>query len=86
MGKSHELLARILEGRSDANIRFTELRALLRKLGFAERISGSHHIYRKEGILEKLNVQEDGSKAKPYQVKQIRAAILKYNLTLDEAP
>ena len=45
--KNNRLLRRILDGRSDANIRFDELRRLMYWLGFSERIRGSHHIYRK---------------------------------------
>ena len=30
--------------------------------------------------MELLNLQRDGSKAKPYQVKQARAVIVKYRL------
>jgi hypothetical protein len=44
------------------------------------RIGGSHHIFRKAGIEEKLNLQRDGNKAKPYQVKQVRNILLKYGL------
>jgi hypothetical protein len=44
------------------------------------RVSGSHHIFRKAGIEEKINLQKDGNKAKPYQVKQVRHIILKYKL------
>jgi len=44
------------------------------------RTKGSHHIFRKEGINEKVNLQEAGSKAKPYQVKQVRYLIVKYKL------
>ncbi len=44
------------------------------------RISGSHHIFRLAGIKEKINLQKDGAKAKPYQVKQIRQIILKYKI------
>jgi hypothetical protein len=55
-------------------------RALLQRLGFAERIRGSHHIFCKEGAEEILNLQPKGSKAKPYQVKQVRHVILKYKL------
>jgi hypothetical protein len=65
---------------SDANISFDELRRLLRRLGFEERIRGSHHIFRKLGIEEKLNLQRDDGKAKVYQVRQVRAVILKYRL------
>ena len=35
-------------------------------------------MFRKSGIEEKINLQKDGNKAKPYQVKQVRAVILKY--------
>lgn len=73
-------LGQVLDGRSDANIRFEDLRSLLRALGFIERTRGSHHIFRKAGIEEQINLQRDGAKAKPYQVKQVRAAILRYNL------
>jgi hypothetical protein len=53
---------------------------LLRRLGFEERIRGSHHIFTKEGVEEILNLQPKGSQAKAYQVKQVRAVILKYQL------
>ena len=80
MGKFDRLLLQILSGSSDANIRFSDLCQLLLKLGFDERISGSHHIFRKYGIEEKINLQKDGSKAKPYQVHQVRNVIVKYHL------
>ena len=73
-----ELRQRILSGRSEANIRFDELRAFLLRLGFVERVRGSHHIFRKEGIRERLNLQRDGSHAKPYQVRQVRQIILRH--------
>ncbi len=69
-----------MRGTSDANISFNELLQLMRFLGFDERISGSHHIFRKYGIEEKINLQKDGNKAKPYQVRQIRNIILKYQI------
>ncbi len=50
------------------------------RLGFGERVRGSHHIFWKAGVEEILNLQPKGSKAKPYQVKQIRHVILKYRL------
>jgi hypothetical protein len=71
---------RILHGTSDANIPFSGLRHLLRRLGFEERIRGSHHIFTKEGVEEILNLQPRGSNAKPYQVKQVRNIILRYKL------
>jgi hypothetical protein len=81
MGKYDKLIDKILRGTSDANIPFDELRGLLLRLGFDERIRGSHHVYRKEGIEEKLNLQQDDGKAKPYQVRQVRFIIIKYHLT-----
>jgi predicted RNA binding protein YcfA (HicA-like mRNA interferase family) len=75
-----KLLQRLLGGRSDANIRFSELRSLLLSLGFEERIQGSHHIYVREGVEEMINLQREGSKAKPYQVRQIRRMFVRYGL------
>jgi len=57
---------------------------LLQALGFEERIRGSHHTYRKKGIEEKINIQKDGSKAKPYQVRQIRSILLRYKIVGEE--
>jgi len=37
-------------------------------------------MYRKEGVEEKINIQRSGSKAKPYQVKQVREILIKYRL------
>lgn len=80
MGKHEKILLAVLRGASDANIPFSELRELLLHFGFEERTRGSHHVFRKEGVEERINLQRDGSKAKPYQVRQVRAVILKYHL------
>jgi predicted RNA binding protein YcfA (HicA-like mRNA interferase family) len=80
MGKQQKLLLQILSGTSDANISFDGLCSLLKYLGFDERIRGSHHIFTKDNVEEILNLQPKGSKAKPYQVKQVRNVILKYKL------
>jgi hypothetical protein len=63
VGKYEELRLRILEGRSDANIDFADLWQFLHWLGFEERVRGSHHIFRKSGIRELINLQQEGSKA-----------------------
>jgi len=73
-----------LLGGSDANVEFDELGQLLRRLGFEERTRGSHHIFRKSGIEERINLQRDGRKAKPYQVRQVRGVIVKHRLGLEE--
>jgi hypothetical protein len=59
---------------------FEGLCGLLRSLNFSERIRSSHHIFSKEGVEEIINLQPIGSKAKAYQVKQVRGIILKYRL------
>ena len=78
--KVRRTLARILRGSSDANIAFDDLRNLLKSLGFAERIRGSHHIFSREDVAEILNLQPKGSSAKVYQVRQVRGLILSYGL------
>jgi predicted RNA binding protein YcfA (HicA-like mRNA interferase family) len=80
MGKYEKLLEQILIGSSDSNVDFDELCQLLIKLGFEKRVRGSHHIFRKQGVEERINLQRDGSKAKAYQVRQVRSVILRYNL------
>jgi HicA toxin of bacterial toxin-antitoxin, len=80
MTQKGKLLEQILSGRSDANVDFNDLLGLLRSLGFEERVRGSHHIFTGKGIEEILNVQPKGSKAKVYQVRQVRRVILKYRL------
>ena len=80
MSKYEKLLFKVLRGTSDANISFNELCGLVKRFGFEERTRGSHHVFRKEGVEEKINLQRDDDKAKPYQVRQVRALILKYKL------
>jgi hypothetical protein len=45
MGRAQKTLERLLRGQSDANVDFADLTALLRALGFEERIRGSHHVF-----------------------------------------
>jgi hypothetical protein len=80
VAKADRTLSRVLQGSSDANIRFADLCSLLRRLGFQARIRGDHHIFTREMVEEILNLQPRGSQAKAYQVKQVRNVILKYRL------
>jgi hypothetical protein len=84
MGKHEKLLQRILSGRQDASILFSEAVSLMQTLGFSMRIRSSHHIFFREGIEEIINLQPDGSKAKAYQVKQMRDIIVKYRLGVED--
>ncbi len=54
-------LRRVLSGTGDAAIRFDDLCYLLESLGFEKRIRGSHHLFRKSGVEEKVNLQSAGS-------------------------
>ena len=76
MGKYEKLLQRILSETSDNNIKFSELCQLLKKLRFKERVRGDHYIFTRDNIEEIINIQLKSSKAKGYQVKQIRNLIL----------
>lgn len=80
MARTEKTLELVLGGISDANVAFEDLRNLLISLGFRERTRGSHHIFRRAGVEEMINLQREGAKAKQYQVRQVRAVILKYRL------
>lgn len=80
MAQHAKLIIKILGGGSDANIAFDDLRNLLKRLGFVERIKGGHHTFRKAGVAEKISLQRFGGNAKPYQVRQVRDVLVKYQL------
>jgi predicted RNA binding protein YcfA (HicA-like mRNA interferase family) len=80
VSQQDKLSAKIVSGASDTNISFEQLCQLLIRLGFDERIRGSHHIFTKEGVEEILNFQPKQGKAKAYQAKQVREMLLKYQL------
>ena len=77
---AEKTLGRLLSGTADAAIRFDDLCQLLESLGFEKRIRGSHHLFRKSGVEDKINLQRSGTNAKPYQVKQVRMVIVRYKL------
>ncbi len=82
MGKKENLLKKILSGQADYNISFSDLTNLLISLGFKRRQEGSHHIFTKDGITERINLQAEGSKAKGYQIKQIRKILTNYKFDI----
>ena len=83
MSRAKKVVARILAGSSDANLAFDDLCFALERAGFTRRTGkGSHTLFFKTGIEEILNLQPKGSQAKPYQVKQVRELILKYQLEI----
>lgn len=78
------MLVKLLRGAADNNFSFEELRNLLLKLGFEERIKSSHHIYSKDDVDEIINLQPKQNNAKAYQVKQVRNLIVKYKLDVEK--
>lgn len=84
MASLEKILESVLGGRADANVRFSDLRRLLLRLGFSERVRGDHFIYSRAGLVEIINLQPAvGGKAKPYQVKQVRQLVLQYQLSVE---
>jgi predicted RNA binding protein YcfA (HicA-like mRNA interferase family) len=77
---AEKTLEKLLRGQSDVNIRFDELCHLLQAKGFRMRISGSHHVFTQSGIVERINLQREGSKAKPYQIRQVRRILAHYKM------
>ena len=67
-----------------ANIGFSDLTSLLHHLKFSERIRGDHLIFWKDGAAEIINLQPRGSKAKPYQVRQVRGILLRYKMGVND--
>lgn len=80
MSQYEKLLLAVLSGTKDKNLLFADLQTVLDRLGFQCRIKGDHFIYTREDVEEIINLQPAGNKAKPYQVKQVRNIILKYQL------
>lgn len=80
MSQFKKALLDILTGTRDNDISFADLQLVLDRLGFQLRTRGDHFIYTMDDVEEIINLQPRGSKAKPYQVKQARQIIIKYQL------
>jgi virulence-associated protein VapD len=79
MSQFEKLLAALMCGTKDKAFLFSDLQAILTRLGFQCRIKGDHYIYTRNEVDEIINIQPVGNKAKPYQVKQVRNIVLKYH-------
>jgi hypothetical protein len=59
-----------------AHVRFDDLVAFCSRYFGEPRIAGSHHIFKMPWPGDpRINLQRDGSFAKPYQVRQVKKAI-----------
>lgn len=72
----------LFAGRRDTNLKFAEMRTYLHRLGFKERIRGSHHVFYFEGLDRPLNLQSAGSRCKSYQVQQVRKVLRERGMRL----
>jgi hypothetical protein len=61
---------------------FSDFVTLVEAYGF--RLSRMHHIFKREGVRELVNLQNVNGKAKPYQMRQVLSLVEKYNLQLRE--
>jgi hypothetical protein len=78
------LLARLRRGAFD-NVAFTDARRLAEATGFElRRITGSHFIFRHPLVPDRLNLQQERGKAKPYQLRQLLDVIERYALPVEE--
>lgn len=69
---------------TNINVRYSDFVTLIKAYGFRRtRSNGSHEIYRRKGVADIVNIQNDNGQAKPYQVKQFLSLIEKYNLKLE---
>jgi len=65
---------------------FEDLCRILASLGFVESVRGSHHVFRRAGVAERINLQRDGRHAKVYQVRQVRRILIINRLIANRLP
>ena len=82
MSKRLKFLMQLVNPAQASNLDFDALVNLLLFLGFDQRVRGSHHIFTKPGLEEIINLQPAADNTvKPYQAKQVRELIIRYELT-----
>lgn len=85
MGKQRKTYEKIMGGNSDNNIEFTDLCNMLDWLGCTcKRIRGDHFLYNYQDIQTIINLQPRGSKAKEYQVRQVREFLAKNGISRED--
>ena len=82
MSTIEKLYLSIVSSTQDKNTKFRDLQKLLDILGFECRIKVDHFIYSYGNLRENINIQPDSNMAKPYQVRQIRKFLQKYQIRL----
>ena len=78
-----KLLARLLNNRK--NVKYSDFVELIETFGFTHmRSNGSHNIFKNEVAAEIINIQNEKSEVKPYQIKQFLAIVEKYNFQMED--
>jgi hypothetical protein len=73
--------ASLLEATKDYGHRFVDVVHFLNAVGWKLRIKGDHHIFTRPGVPILLNLQpERDGKAKAYQIRQLRRALIQFKL------
>jgi predicted RNA binding protein YcfA (HicA-like mRNA interferase family) len=73
--------AALLDSNKDYGHRFGDVVKFLEASGWNLRIKGDHHIFKRPGLAVLINLQpESNGRAKAYQIRQIRRAIIQHNL------
>ena len=63
---------------NDKNLSFRDLLKICENFFEGPRSRGSHHVFKTPWIGKPwVNIQKDGKMAKPYQVKQVRQALIR---------
>jgi predicted RNA binding protein YcfA (HicA-like mRNA interferase family) len=77
----NETKGALLDTTRDDGHRFQDVVHFLQATGWVLRQKGSHHIFGRAGVPVLLNLQpEKDGKAKAYQIRQLRKALLQFNL------
>lgn len=80
MSGLEKLVERLRDPGRDAAWSFGDLCGLLQRLGFEMRNRGSHHFFRRPGVMGVINLQPQSGQAKPYQVRQVRRVLSQQGL------
>jgi len=79
---SQKLLRKALD--NPQGLRFAEALKLAKAFGFRlDRVSGSHHLLKRTGIPELVNLQNVRGMAKAYQVRQLLKLVELHDLALE---
>ncbi|MDP1607827.1 MAG: type II toxin-antitoxin system HicA family toxin [Chlamydiales bacterium] len=75
MSKWQKLIEKILAGRL---ISYEEAEAVLLKLGFKVEITGSHHVFRKNGYSKNVSIKRR-PQLLPYQLRDLKEVLIDHD-------